>query len=381
MRPGAPRSAHPPLARAFLALLALLAAGGEARADLVAGSRGLIHRVTDKGESYEDLAEFYYGKRYLSLHLRMFNGRPEPLTKGTSIIIPTYITVPSRHGQTMQQFAEANLNDPGRADYLVELHGLRGRDRTSPRAGLRLRVVESLRHVVRPGESLRSIARIYYRDVGPERLKLLMLYNKLASEAAVHSGISLRIPLDSPEFSREAVLARARRPFERGAGAVAEAPPVPVPAAPADRRPQARRRPATGGHDRADHDPQRGREETGVEAASDEGAAARSEAEPAARSADRPEDPLEAVERACDDGDFAGCEREARRRLDAPPAAAAATRVELLRLEAFALIAQGRVEESKAAFRDLLKLDPEYDLDLYRTSPKILGVFQAVAER
>src|SRR5262245_26039963 len=80
-------------------------------------SRGLIHKVSDKGESYEDLAELYYGKRYLSLHLRLFNSRPEPLPKGSSINIPTFSWVQLKRGQTLVQFAEQYLFDPGRADY------------------------------------------------------------------------------------------------------------------------------------------------------------------------------------------------------------------------------------------------------------------------
>ncbi len=194
---------------ALLLLLLLPRAANAQLSGLNTGSRGLIHKVSDKGEGYEDLAELYYGKRYLSLHLRAFNNRPEPLQKGLSINIPTFSWVPVKRGQTLAQFAEQYLFDPGRADYLAELHGLKGKDRISPKPGTRLKVVDSLKHVVRPGETLRSIARLYYRDASSERLRLVILYNKLTS-GNVKSGMALRIPLDGNEFSRDAVIARAK---------------------------------------------------------------------------------------------------------------------------------------------------------------------------
>lgn len=322
-------------------------------------SKAVIHKVSDKAESYEDLAEYYYGKRYLALHLRLFNGRAEPLDRGATIIIPTYSLVPVKRGQTLQAFAEANLNDPGRAEYLAELHALKGRDRQNPKPGLKLRIVQSLKHVVRPGETLRSIARAYYRDVSSERLKLVILYNKLSS-GTVKSGAALRIPLDTNEFNREAVLVRAKRPFERGAP-VAEASPKssePPPPALTSAKPGVRRA--------------RPRPETAI---------ARAEPDRPPPPPRRTDDDLEDLERLCGDGDYKGCEERARQVLESAPASAVSGRVEVLRLRAVALVALGRNEDSKAAFRQLLKLDPEYDLDLYRTSPKILDVFQAVAER
>jgi len=158
-------------------LLAPALPAATARANGSGATKGVIHKIGDKGETYEDLAEHYYGKRYLALHLRLFNRRAEPLARGTTIIIPTFSMVQTKRGQTLEQFAEANLMDPTRAEYLAELHGLRGKDRAQPKPGTKLRVVPSLKHLVRPGESLRTIARLYYRDAGAERLKLLSLFN------------------------------------------------------------------------------------------------------------------------------------------------------------------------------------------------------------
>jgi hypothetical protein len=324
--------------RAELAI-ALLAALAPAPV-LANTARGVIHKVTDKGETYEDLAEHYYGKRYLAHHIRLFNRRAEPLPKGATLLIPTYTLVAVKPRQTLAGFAEVNLSDPSRADYLAELHDLRGRERTLPKPGTRLKVVQSLKHLVRPGESLKTIARLYYRDAGAERTKLIVLYNGLAN-GNVKPGMSIRIPLDGAEFNHALVGARAKRPFERAVVQLAEK---------TEAKPPVKKKPKPASEEGAKH------------AADDN-------------------DDVEALDRLCSDGDYAACETEAKRVFDASPAAPTATRVEVLRLRAVALVALGRSEESKGVFRTLLQLDPEYDLDLYRTSPKILDVFQAVAER
>jgi tetratricopeptide (TPR) repeat protein len=366
----------PPTRNKLLFALALIGLPSGALAEssgLVAGSKGLIHRVSDKGETYEDLADFYYGKRYLSLHLRLFNGRSEPLQKGTSIIIPTYALLPLKRGQTIAMFAEQNLSDPGRADYLAELHGLKPKDRQSPKPGIRFRVVESLKHVVRPGETLRSIARVYYRDVSSERLRLIILYNKLAS-GSVKPGMALRIPLDSPEFSREAVLLRAKRSFERTEQAEELADASDKSDRPekdkGERKAPLRKRARFTAKERGERD-------------DDDLPKGDSPAPEVEKSAapKRIDDLLEELERTCSDGDYKECDERGKQIFASAPQNATSARAEILRLRAVALVALARIEESKSVFRQLLKLDPDYDLDLYRTSPKILDVFQAVAER
>lgn len=338
-----------------LVLAGIAATPGSARG---ADSKGVIHKVGDRQETYEELAEHYYGRRALALHLRLFNRRAEPLARGTTILIPTYSMIPLRKGQSLDQFAEEYLNDASRAEYLAELHGLSGRLRASPKPGTKLRAVPSLRHLVRPGESLRSIARVYYRDANAARIRLLERYNNLSGD--VRPGMTVRIPLDEPEFNQAVVAARAKVPFTR-APVLAENDP---PASKAAREPQPRRR-------------FRPKREAGGKAASEppEG-----DAEPAAAPI-RVEERLEELDRLCGEGEWSACETTARRTLEEAPSAPEASQVELLRIRAVALIALGRVEESRVAFKRLLALDPEYDLDLYRTSPKILDVFQAVAER
>jgi hypothetical protein len=375
-----------------LSVLAVVLAAPSAAVADKSSSGEVTHRVSEKGETYEDLADFYYGKRWLSLHLRIFNRRPEPLAKGSTILIPTFSLRSVKRLQTLQQFAEQNLADPGRADYLAELHHLSDRERVTPKPGARLKVVTSLRHVVRPGETLKSIATTYYHDGSKERMRLMILYNKLSS-AIVKPGMGLRIPLDLPEFNQETVLARSRKTFERTMVAELEREPAPRIAVspPPDleaKRAMVRKRVRPHMDREREHDKDKDKDRsTGPAPAADDEELPRGDAPPeepehvVQSSGSRIDDEIETLERSCSDGEYKSCEDRAKQLVAMIPVGAVSSRVEILRLRAFALVALGRVEESKDAFRQLLKLDPEYDLDLYRTSPKVLDVFQAVAER
>jgi LysM repeat protein len=373
-----------------LSLAVLLGSASRALADKGASGE-ITHRVSEKGETYEDLADFYYGKRWLSLHLRIFNRRPEPLAKGSTILIPTFSLRSVKRLQTLQQFAEQSLADPERADYLAELHHLSEKDRITPKPGTRLKVVTSLRHVVRPGETLKSIATTYYRDGSKDRMRLIILYNKLSS-AIVKPGQGLRIPLDLPEFNQETVLARSKKTFERTMVAEVEKEAATKAATPPPPELEAKRvmvrkrvRPHVD-RELRERDKDKDRSSGVAPPAEEEqelprGDSPAQEVEHEKASASRIDDEIETLERSCSDGEYKSCEERAKKLVAMLPVGAFSGRVEILRLRAFALVALGRVEESKETFRNLLKLDPEYDLDLYRTSPKILDVFQAVAER
>ena len=313
---------------------------------LALADKGVFHRVTNAGETYADIADHYYGHRYLERHLRMFNRRPEPLREGTTIIIPTYELVPLKRNQTMPDFAAEHLSDPDRAEYLAELHNLKGRDRKLPRPGKRFRVVQSLKHIALRGETLESIANLYYRDVGPRRLLLLMLYNHMPNEA-VKIGAAIRIPLDTPEFNKSTVALRAREPFSIKK-AVAEAPP-PRPPPPAT-APLKRERPK----------PAR---------------------VPVKVDPDKLAEHVEQTERLYGDGEYQACVDLAARALTEADGAKSQDRIALLQLLAFSQIALGDYPASKLTFKKLLAIDPKAQLDLYQTSPKILDIFEAVALR
>ena len=365
-------------------------------------SQGVIHRIKSN-ETYEDLARFYYGQRGLATVLLLFNRRPEPLSPGTLILIPTSHSVRVKNGQSLADFARQNMNDPARADYLALLHGLSGRDAKMPPAGRSLKVVPSLRHLVRRGESLESIARYYYRDASARRLKLIALYNHL-STLKPPPGKAIRIPLDQSVFDLAQVNARRR-------GAVADAKPALAAEAPASARPapqnasrrannaRAAARETRRAHARAKEQakslaaatpPQDRPNEPRRTAPSRRARENEDAPERASRTTSPPEAPrqtgvtdveIQSTEDLYADGLYERAHNEATMLLKNRPAASPKDRLELFRVVGFSSVAMGKVEDAKNAFREMLHINPDYELDLYRTSPKILNVFHEVAVR
>ena len=297
------------------------------------GAEGVVHKVTSAKESYAEIAQHYYGVRSLGHHLRVVNRVPEPLTPGRTLIIPTCREVALKRGQTLEAFAKAHLGDAARAEYLEALHFLKTK---TPRPGKRLKAPTTLKHVVRAGESLASIARLYYLDGSGRRQQLLSLYNGLG-QPSVRVGDTLRIPLDTEPFEHDAVVRRSKVAF---GSAVAEAPP-----------PSAPPRAAAGPRDAPKDTPV--------------------PLEEAQRH-------VEVAERLYGEGRYAQCLEYAKQVLEAADARLpAGPKVELLRLAGSALVALDRVAEAEATFAQLVRIDAEYELDLYRTSPKILDVFES----
>lgn len=298
-------------------------------------SKGVVHRVKSATETYEQIADHYYGKRALGHHLRVLNRQPEPLALGRSIIIPTCRQEPLGRGQSLADFAKVHLSRPGRGEYLEALHYLKSK---SPSPGKLLKVPTSLRHLVRPGESLASLARTYYKDTSPHRIELLRLFNELPSDK-VRVGDVVRIPLDTPPFEHESVLRRSKLPFgEAPSPSVAEATPAVRPAAAPPKRPAV----ASG------------------------------------LSPEEAQAEVEVAEQLYGDGRYAQCLRYAKQALEKHDTKMPrAPQLELLRLAAASLVALDRVAEAEATFVQLKKLDPGYGLDLYQTSPKVLDVFDS----
>ncbi len=340
-----------------LLLLTLLAFATPAEA-----STGLIH-TAKAGETYAALADRYYGRRYLERHLRQLNRHREPLPRGTPVMIPTLQRVRVKSTTSVRDFAAEHLQDPERDAYLKALNRLTTDELD---AGDSVLVGQSLRHVVRRGETLTSIARTYYRDVSARRLKLLRLYNKMSS-ARLRPKAVLRIPLDAPMFLVNRVKARATAPAPRPPPAPTKSKAKAQTKTEANAKTPTRRRPTT---------PARPRVTSRTKAAE--------RRNPRPDKASRRPSPtevigtLERAERRLAEGAYPEALATASRGLSRYPKARTSVRVELLRVKAVALVALGRSSDAKRAFERLVALEPKYRLDLYTTSPKVLEVFQSI---
>ncbi len=152
-----------------------------------------------------------------------------------------------------------------------------------------------------------------------------MLYNKLETEA-IRIGAAIRVPLDTSDFSRNTVALHAREPFSIKK-AIAEAPP---PRSPEPRAPPPRAAPR--------HTAPKARSKVSAKKLGEE---------------------LERAERLYGDGEYQAAAGAAEKAFLDADGARDQSRIELLRVLAFAQIALGDYPSSKSTFRKIPRHQPE----------------------
>ena len=345
----------------------------------------IIHKVRS-GEDYASLARRYYGDRFFELHLRVVNRLDEPLTANTSVVIPTLRRVRVDRAQSVADFAETHLQDRGRARYLMKLNGLK---RSKIRKGKRLLVSTSLGHRIQKGESLKGIAKKYYRDASNRRVDLIRLYNKApGGRLKLSIGAELRIPLDLPAFRRP------HQPQKHSSRVVAEKSPSRIEdekrssVDAVEKRPPAR-------PTRTEESPAPEAPRLSVAASAPAVVAppstavtlaSRSTALPPAKPSAAPRSTrktslranaaLKTAQADLAEGEFQSALNrvlEPLWALDLPKR----QRVALLRVVVTSLVALDRTDEAAQAAGAIMKLEPDYRWDPDRTSPKVINAFLA----
>jgi tetratricopeptide (TPR) repeat protein len=175
-------------------------------------ARALVH-IAKKGETLEELAVRYYGRRDLSLVIRAANGFVHPddgrVTQGERIEVPEVTYYRSAEGDTWESLAERYLASKRRASFLAELNGSE-EDRPLSQGKI-VEIPYHLRHIFALGETLKSVARLYY---GRERGQSWLRRYNLTRRRRFPRGSVVIVPLYDLELTAEE---QARRAVERGA--------------------------------------------------------------------------------------------------------------------------------------------------------------------
>jgi phage tail protein X len=285
----------------------------------VAPAVGAHVHVGHAGETIDQLATRYYGKADFSMVIRAANGFVHPddgrVLEGERIEIPESLLHEVEAKETWDTLAERYLGSPRRGRFLAELN-----DRTpesAPPAGTLVDVPYQLLYILAPGESLRSVARMF---LGKERgTDWLRAYN-LSRKKKFGRGDALLVPL-----SRLAIRPEERQRIEALA-------------------------------------PKKGRAAPDLEA----------QREAAARVA--------SLRGIYDDGRYVEVIAEGQSLL-AGGLLTVPQHVGVLKYVAFACVAFGERERAVTAFAKALEIQPAMELSPVTTSPKILEVFRVARER
>jgi len=139
-----------------------------------AAARSVTYTV-QAGDTAESVAADYYGNRSLALIVLEANGMEHAakLRSGQKLRIPTAFRYRVKKGETLELLAQRFCDDKRRAPLLAQIAGVKPTDKL--REGQDLVVPFNVTHRAEAPESLSSVARTFYGDVG--KAKLLSDYN------------------------------------------------------------------------------------------------------------------------------------------------------------------------------------------------------------
>src|SRR5262245_9979417 len=173
-----------PVMRALALAFVLLAVPAVRAADKV-------HVVTT-GESAPALAKKYYGNSSLSDLLLRYNGKTgKMIHPGERLSIPYCEVYRTRSGDTWSELAMKHLGRATAAPTLAELTGC-ATDQPL-RVGARIVVPVVLAHALARGESLSSLAQLFYGD--PTKAATLQAFSRIEDAKRLAVGTPLEIPL------------------------------------------------------------------------------------------------------------------------------------------------------------------------------------------
>jgi LysM repeat protein len=194
----------------MLLVVAAVSLGSRAEAQAV-----YTHAVQE-GDTLASIAQRYYGdptrEAVLSEANRMKGPEVNGLVPGSWIFIPLVAFYRVSKDETWKSVATRLYGREARAATLVEANN--GNRRIEPDEGAELLVPYPLRHVVRPGETLAKIAKIYMPE-SPLSLKRLRRFN---AGARIERGQVVFVPLFDLRLAGEG-RAEASDAFTRAAGA------------------------------------------------------------------------------------------------------------------------------------------------------------------
>lgn len=162
----------------------------------------LTHLV-NSGESWESIASLYYGDISKAVVLRNENGFKSELPPnmgGLRISIPTASERQVEQGDSWEAIAKRYYDAPDRAFAIIEANRLRAN--VPPDAGTWILVPYPVHHEVEQGQSLQDIARLYYTGSaaanGAQRLRR---FNRIQLRQRVQRGQILLVPLSDLKLS------------------------------------------------------------------------------------------------------------------------------------------------------------------------------------
>ncbi len=184
-----------------------------------------IHKVR-RGESASSIAQRYYGNYKLTELLLKYNGKSDTVIQpGEKLKVPFCEVHRVRGGDTLSRLAQRYLDRPLAYREIAALNNLN--PNTPLQVGQRIVIPVILSHALERGESLATLAKLFYDDT--DMAHVLQSYNGIDDPHRLSVGQKIEVPLVSFVNRGEAQASPEPASVEREKRTVE---PAPKPAAP-----------------------------------------------------------------------------------------------------------------------------------------------------
>jgi len=162
--------------------------------DLVAGE---ITRKVGSGESLSLICRDVYGDKDLYTLVALYNGKNDPrkISLGEILRLPYSDTVTLRKGESLSRLAKRVWGEPKMYPVLAWANGVKDAAKIS--VGTRLVVPVLIPYVLKKGESISSVAGVFYGN--PRVYEVIVNASRVVDPTRVPVGTLLKIPYVMPK--------------------------------------------------------------------------------------------------------------------------------------------------------------------------------------
>lgn len=176
--------------------------------DLVAGE---VTRKVGSGESLSLICQEVYGDKDLYTLVALYNGKEDAskISPGEILRLPYSETITLRSGESLSKLAKRIWGEPKMYPVLEWANGIQ--DVTRVAAGTRLAVPVLIPYILKKGESISSVAGIFYGN--PMVYEVIVNASRIVDPTRVPAGTLLKIPYVMPKpIVKKTPVRKVRKP-------------------------------------------------------------------------------------------------------------------------------------------------------------------------
>ena len=177
---------------------------------------GEVARKVGSGESLSLICKEVYGDKELYNLVALYNGKADPtiIRPGETLRLPYSETITLKSGESLSMLAKRAWGVPEMYPVLVWANGIK--DAATVPAGKRLAVPVLVPYVLKPGESVSSVAGVIYGN--PMVYEVIINASRIEDPTRIPAGTLLKIPYVMPRPKvKKAQVKTVRKPPPRPA--------------------------------------------------------------------------------------------------------------------------------------------------------------------